>query len=307
VSQEVKHSESPNPRQPADFSRGNFSRIQNALIQEGHLANMERAEVATYMVVSMIASPGLTASFYIADIRALIGANHPETVRRALRSLAQAGLIALEIGTTGNGNLNLWRVTILQPPPSPSSSASMPRDRERTGSPGNLLDSSKVRMRTIELTQVPPRAITGARAHAEGGHAHARGAPAHLHNKEEEGTKGLRTEQEKGSVDEDMPANLKTDLAFLAIWDQWLRYRQEIRKPYKPTGRTAALEQLSDWGPKAAADSLRQSMACGWQGFFKPTEHGVIAVKHNGNGHRTTAAERGEYEEPGLPSIRRSL
>ncbi len=57
---------------------------------------------------------------------------------------------------------------------------------------------------------------------------------------------------------------------FLAVWEIWLQYRSEIKKPYKSMiSAQLALKKLSQYPEKIAIQMLYQSMENGWQGIFE--------------------------------------
>lgn len=53
----------------------------------------------------------------------------------------------------------------------------------------------------------------------------------------------------------------------VAVWDQWLQYRQQIHKPIKPASLQAAMDALAKYGDTQAA-VVKQSIANGWTGLF---------------------------------------
>lgn len=70
-----------------------------------------------------------------------------------------------------------------------------------------------------------------------------------------------------------IPKNLQTP-TFAQAWEDWKKYRREIRKTLKPTTERIQLEDLSRWGPDIAELSIRQSMKNGWMGLFIAQEDG---------------------------------
>ena len=54
-------------------------------------------------------------------------------------------------------------------------------------------------------------------------------------------------------------------------FDEWLRYKQERREAYKPTGLKALISHVRNqaeiYGEKAVADCIRLSMSNGWKGI----------------------------------------
>jgi hypothetical protein len=86
------------------------------------------------------------------------------------------------------------------------------------------------------------------------------------------------------------PATLDTE-AFREIWQEWTDYRKELRKPYTPRGKQAALAKLSTMGEARAIAALHYSMAQGWQGIFEPS------CTARAKAERNREAEKKELEE----------
>lgn len=61
-------------------------------------------------------------------------------------------------------------------------------------------------------------------------------------------------------------------LEFTEAWEDWLKHRQEIGHPLKPTAAMNALKKLADMGEPRAIAAIRHSIANGWQGLFEPKE-----------------------------------
>lgn len=75
-----------------------------------------------------------------------------------------------------------------------------------------------------------------------------------------------------------VPAALDTP-RFLAAWEAWIAYRREARmRSWKPQTVAFKLRELAEWGEPAAVESIRQSIANGWQGLFAPKVGGAIPI-----------------------------
>ena len=71
------------------------------------------------------------------------------------------------------------------------------------------------------------------------------------------------------SVGELEPTGFGPELS--VAFDEWLRYKQERREAYKPTGLKALISHVRNqaeiYGEKAVADCIRLSMSNGWKGI----------------------------------------
>ena len=66
---------------------------------------------------------------------------------------------------------------------------------------------------------------------------------------------------------------------FLSAWDAWLGYRREARmRTWQPKTVEFKIRELAEWGEPAAVESIRQSIANGWQGLFAPKSGVAPAV-----------------------------
>ncbi len=77
----------------------------------------------------------------------------------------------------------------------------------------------------------------------------------------------------KGGKEIPIPPNLDTDL-FRGAWTNWLRHRQEIKKPMKPTQTAQLLGTLSLWGAERAIRAIEYTIAKGWVGLAEPDAPG---------------------------------
>lgn len=73
----------------------------------------------------------------------------------------------------------------------------------------------------------------------------------------------------------------------LEVWERWLSYRKQIRKPIKPVSVPAAQRKLAGFGEQQGA-VVEQSIANGWTGLF--------ALK-DGNGASRTNGKPGRFEQ----------
>lgn len=66
------------------------------------------------------------------------------------------------------------------------------------------------------------------------------------------------------------PKLLETE-AFKAAWSDWLAYRRESKLgKWKDRTVKAKLAEMASWGEAVAIESIRSSIANGWQGLFEP-------------------------------------
>jgi hypothetical protein len=57
-------------------------------------------------------------------------------------------------------------------------------------------------------------------------------------------------------------------------WDDWVKYRKEIKHPLKPTTIRYQFKQLAEWVQKGydANDIIKTSIINSWQGLFEPKD-----------------------------------
>lgn len=67
----------------------------------------------------------------------------------------------------------------------------------------------------------------------------------------------------------DLPENLKSE-KFKQVWNDWIKHRDEIRKPLKPTQIAKQLKKLSSMGEDQAITAINHTIASGWQGIREP-------------------------------------
>ena len=82
------------------------------------------------------------------------------------------------------------------------------------------------------------------------------------------------TDKERVAKSDDFPEVVPGPLntpAFRAAWLDWLAYRRERKLAiWKPITVRATLIELAGLGEPAAIESIRKSIANGWQGLFEP-------------------------------------
>lgn len=54
------------------------------------------------------------------------------------------------------------------------------------------------------------------------------------------------------------------------VWDEWVAYRKEMRKPLTPTTIKRQVKKLKAMGDAKAILAIETAMDNGWQGFFEP-------------------------------------
>lgn len=79
------------------------------------------------------------------------------------------------------------------------------------------------------------------------------------------------TETTKPS-DISLPENLNTP-EFKEEWQEWIRFRKEIKKTLTPTTIKSQYKKLSQFCPRTAISMLEQSITNGWQGIFELKEN----------------------------------
>lgn len=82
----------------------------------------------------------------------------------------------------------------------------------------------------------------------------------------------------KGEVALQLPFDSKE---FGNCWREWEKHRTEIRKPLKPTSVTQQFAMLKGLGEAFAIETIRHTIAMGWQGLRQPNQE-----KNNGNSTR---------------------
>jgi hypothetical protein len=165
-----------------------------------------------------------------------------ETVKRALRRLEAAGLIATDerFDRSGRQTSNLY---ILQ------FTATTDRD-------------------------VPPTETTPPRgAQTTGGRGAKKTPPTTLNRK-----KNPKKKQLGDAVP--IPENLKT-AEFLSCWSEWLEFRREKRKPVSARAAKIQLRKLSEIGPVQACATIDQSIQNDWQGLFPDKVNGSKRERHH--------------------------
>jgi len=161
------------------------------------------------------------------------------TVRRALKALEAAGLLAVEHGTEGRPNL--YRLN-------GGGAESEPGGAE--SEPGGVVPNRRRGGAGSAPQPVPDR-------------------PHNLNNQ----THNQRKRRAKRSggpfLGNELPPALDVP-DFLTAWDEWQTHRREIRKPLTPTSVKRQLATLADQGPTVAVAMIRKSIERGWTGLFAP-------------------------------------
>jgi hypothetical protein len=85
--------------------------------------------------------------------------------------------------------------------------------------------------------------------------------PARVEGKGKEG-KGKEQAQDEPARDDPLPDGLNPE-----VWQRWMDYRKQLRRPLKPVSIPAAQRELAAFGAEQAA-VVEQSVANGWQGLF---------------------------------------
>jgi len=93
------------------------------------------------------------------------------------------------------------------------------------------------------------------------------------------------------------PLSLNTP-AFKSAWGDWCGYRRERKLPtLKQRSVNAQLSMLAEWGHDAAIDSIRASIAQGWQGLFEPKSAGGGYGKPRPAGTSADIAQKLGYQD----------
>lgn len=77
---------------------------------------------------------------------------------------------------------------------------------------------------------------------------------------------------------------------FPKTWEAWIAHRKEHRWSVKPTWAKRQLKKLAQYGARAAARALEESMAQGWQGTF-PEKIGPVGETSRATGPRIPCPE----------------
>lgn len=68
--------------------------------------------------------------------------------------------------------------------------------------------------------------------------------------------------------------------SFSKVWQSWIDYRKELKKPLKDATVKAMWAEFLIWGEDAAIFSIQTSIKNGWQGIFEPKKTlGYIKAK----------------------------
>ena len=107
--------------------------------------------------------------------------------------------------------------------------------------------------------------------------------------------------KEEGGLVDVVPENLTTP-DFLRTWDEWVRYRKEVKHKLTPTTKAKQLKKLAKYGPATAIAMLEQSMVNQWRGIFEVKDgqgYQRQAVGRSGLGAGGVGQGAGTPETPG--------
>ncbi len=123
------------------------------------------------------------------------------------------------------------------------------------------------------------------------------------------GTQEKEKEKEKEKEEEKEEENGKPKIEkiifpfnseqFMCTWNAWIKYRTEIKKPYKSDlSIQAALKTLSKYSEQEAIKMIEQSIANQWQGIFE--------IKNN-NGKQITNTKSNQVSQHNSDQLKRVL
>lgn len=85
----------------------------------------------------------------------------------------------------------------------------------------------------------------------------------------EEKVRVIVEEKEKKPPSENIIYPFSSEV-FLSTWKKWLKYRKDIKKPYKSElSVQSSLKNLSKYDEKTACEMIEVSISNGWQGLFE--------------------------------------
>jgi len=95
------------------------------------------------------------------------------------------------------------------------------------------------------------------------------------------------------------------NISFKTKWDEWIKYRKELKKGLTSSTAIKQIKMLSAYQSNIACEMLEQSMVNGWQGIFelknKPKEDKDIGFQHasieDGQAEYEKALAKGEIRE----------
>lgn len=71
-------------------------------------------------------------------------------------------------------------------------------------------------------------------------------------------------------------------VAFIAVWNKWKTYRDEVKKPYRSvTSEQTALNRLSHFPERVAIEMIETSIENQWQGIFELKTNGKSTSKND--------------------------
>jgi hypothetical protein len=85
-------------------------------------------------------------------------------------------------------------------------------------------------------------------------------------------------------------------LDFAVCWQEWVKYRIEIKKPLKAISARQQLKTLESIGESRAIAAIRHSIASGYQGIFEPN-HNNTHTNHHAHNNRRSFGDGQAYNE----------
>ena len=79
----------------------------------------------------------------------------------------------------------------------------------------------------------------------------------------------MRGGREEGFFVNLMPEHLLNSPEFIEIWEDWIKYRREIRKKLTPTAAKRQFALLGKFSPDVAVAMIDKSIISSWQGIFE--------------------------------------
>lgn len=88
--------------------------------------------------------------------------------------------------------------------------------------------------------------------------------------------KGKGKVKGKDSDVSDIPLSLNSP-SFISAWNDWRKYRAEIKHKLTPSTEAALLGKFESWGPDRATAAIRFTIEMGWQGIREPRSADLAA------------------------------
>jgi len=96
----------------------------------------------------------------------------------------------------------------------------------------------------------------------------------------------LEVEKEEEEEEEKKEVYFLDDVLLNEKFEEFIKFRKELRKKMTPTTIKKAVEKLNRYDSETAIKMLEQSMANGWQGIFELKENNQNGGKQTNNGSR---------------------